>query len=626
MKTTSYGAIVAQQVDSLFVNISGRMTIDELSRIRKAYELANKAHASQERKSGEPYIIHPVAVARIVGEELCLGASPVIAALLHDVAEDTPYGIEYIEANFGEDVAFLVHTLTKEKKVQYAMSKQLDNFKQMLDSIHYDIRALLIKLADRLHNMRTLSSMKPAKQMKIASETDYFYAPLANRLGLYDIKSELENLSMKFRSPKEYERIEKKIDSYMFGRRSYINQFMDPISDILKQNGIEATITPKMRSVYAISRKMESQKLSFKELEHIYIINVIFKSSKEGFSDKSIALKIYSCITDLYKERPSSLINYIDTPKENGYQSLHCQVMCKEGNWVELHISSEEMVTNGKLGCVAERSKNIEQWVCRFKDILRDIAFHGRENGFIEDVVSTFYQDDIVVFSPKGDAIVLPKGSTALDFAYEVHTNVGNYAKYARINGKLSPVTTFLKRGDRVEIGLDESITLRFEYIEKVKTYKAKKNIISTLRKLKFEQEKVPYSFCTYCRPLPGDEVVGIKIDNETIEVHKRNCPHAIILSAKSGDSIEEVILPVNDSNRYPSTISVKGVDRCGLLFELVQIISKEHKISITSLEISSEYEIFNCSIRLLASSANELMEVLNRIEQIKEVDEAKIV
>ncbi len=625
MNTPDYDSLVAKQRDQLFHNIEHRMSTEEMNLIRAAYEFAHRAHAEQTRKTGEPYITHPIAVARIVAEELMLGSASIAAAFLHDVVEDTPATIEDIRQSFGDEVAFLVQVVTKVKKPDYEMSKQLDNFKQMLDSIHYDIRALLIKLSDRLHNMRTLSSMKPTKQMKITSETDYFYAPLANRLGLYDIKSELENLSLRFRSPQEYERIEQDIEGYMECHREYIAQFIAPIQELLRERDIQITITPKIRSVYALWRKMEGRNLSFRELEHIYILNVTFPFDEGfGYNEKGQALRLYSLISDIYRERPASLVNYIDSPKENGYQSLHCQFMCQHGTWVELHISSDRMVYNSKLGCVADRSQGVAQWVDRFKATLQDIAFHGKEGGFIEDVVSAFYQDDIVVFTPQGAGVVLPKGSSAIDFAYEIHTNIGNKAKYARVNGKLCPVITTLKRGDRVEIGTDEAMRPRPEWMQHVVTYKAKKGIQNALRRTKAEEKYFAYWLCSQCHPLPGDEVVGFQTHNGKTEVHKRNCPQAISLSAQAGDSIKETLLPKLQSHCYSTAIKVTGIDRNGLLLDLMRVISEELGLNITDLRITTEHEIVYCSMQLKVTSVNELMKALSRIEKIPGVEGAK--
>jgi GTP pyrophosphokinase len=505
------------------------------------------------------------------------------------------------------------------------MSKQIDNFKQMLDSIQYDIRALLIKLSDRLHNMRTLGSMRADKQMKIASETDYFYAPLANRLGLYEIKSELENLSMKFRSPQEYERIEKKIVSYMRLHHDDIEEFLKPIRAALEEAGIHADVYARPRSVYALWRKMQNTGLSFKELEHVHLVNIIFPfDTKSGASEKNQCLAIYSILTDLYKERPYSMINYVDQPKENGYQSLHVQVMTHMGGWAEVHISTETMHRNSQLGCVMDRTETIETWVNKFKSILRDIAQMGNEGGFMESVVSSFYNDDIIVFTPKGNSIVLPKNSSVLDMAYEIHTNIGNRANFARINGKLCSIFTTLKRGDRVEVGTSDYILPTREWLKHVCTYKARRAINVSVSKNGAAAGEFPYKLCPDCNPLPGDEIIGFK-QAGGILVHKRNCPSAITLSAKDGDSIVDVTLPVLPGRFYPTNIIINSVDRPHLLMDLVKVISEDLKLSIDSLHTVTEDYIVTTNVRIEVPSAFELFEAVRIIEQVPGVEEVRM-
>ena len=367
--------IVEEARKEFFERVAELLPANDMPRIKAAYELAAEAHKAQIRKSGIPYITHPIAVARIALVELGLKTNPVMAALLHDVVEDTDYTEEDLRMRFGEDVAYLVGVLTKNSDGNYKESKQIDNFKHMLDSINYDIRALLIKLADRMHNMRTLGSMRTDKQMKITSETDYFYAPLANRLGLYEIKSELENLSLRWRSPQEYERIEKKIDRYMLQHAKDIEGFVNPIRELLNENGIVANVYARPRSVYALWRKMKNTGQTFKELEHVHQVNIIIKFDEEsGVSEKNQCLSVYSMLTDLYKERPYTLINYIDQPKENGYQAIHVQVMSQVGQCTEVHICTETMQRNSQLGCVVDRTEGVENWIRKFRGVLRDVA------------------------------------------------------------------------------------------------------------------------------------------------------------------------------------------------------------------------------------------------------------
>lgn len=603
--------------------IAGRSEEDRV-RILDAYRFAHKAHEGQYRKSGHPYIIHPISVATIVADELKLGTNPVIAALLHDVVEDTPHTVDEIRERFGEDVAFLVRVVTKQKKTVYEMSKQLDNFKQMLDSINYDIRALLIKLADRLHNMRTLDSMSPDKQMKIAGETDYFYAPLANRLGLYRVKTELENLSLRFRTPLEYAELEHQIALFEEENKETIERFLQPIRQRLQECGIKARVSCKNRGVCAIWRKMQLSGLSFRQVEPLQIIPIVFEVNPErGVSEKNQCLEIYSVLTDLYKEKPGSLVNYVDSPKENGYQAIHCKVMCSSGRWLEVHIASERMEYNSSLGCVAA-GKGVEHWVETFKAVLRDIADCGKEDGFIESVVCNFYNDDITVFTPKGHSVVLPKGATPVDMAYEIHTDIGNHAKYARINGQLASLRTVLKRGDRVAIGTEEEACPQEEWLGFIKTYKARKAVTNFLRKAKAGQQPSKYRLCPDCCPLPGDEVSGFRNEDGTITVHKRNCHKAISLSAKAGDSIVSVDLQADEKKKFPVSIRVKCIDRDKLLFDLVKVISIELNLLIDGLSITVTDSIADCIFGFEVSSVDELTAVIASISQVRGVEEVK--
>lgn len=617
--------IVEEARREFFDRVADLLPVTDIPRIKAAYELAAEAHSKQIRKSGIPYITHPIAVARIALVELGLKTNPVMAALLHDVVEDTEYTVEDIRQHFGEDVAYLVGVLTKNSDGNYKVSKQIDNFKHMLDSINYDIRALLIKLSDRMHNMRTLGSMRTDKQMKITSETDYFYAPLANRLGLYDIKSELENLSLRWRSPQEYARIEKKINRYMEQHRDDIESFLQPIRLMLREEGIRARVYARPRSVYALWRKMQNSGQTFKELEHVHQVNIVFPFDEEcGLSEKNQCLRIYSMLTDFYNERPYSLINYIDQPKENGYQALHVQVMTMMGQWAEVHICTETMYRNSQLGCVVDRTESVEVWIKKFKGVLRDVAQSGIEGGFMESVISSFYNDDIIVFTPKGDSVLLPKGSTVLDLAYEIHTNVGNHAKYARVNGKLCSIFTQLKRGDRVEVGTDDDQLPEPRWTRYINTYKARRAINVSLAKSGITLEDFPFELCPVCNPLPGDEIMGFKRKDASVLVHKRNCQDAIALSAAEGDTIVDVSLPILPGRTYSTRVEINSVDRNGLLLDLVNTISNELHLSIDELHTVTEDYIVTTRIKMQVPSAFELAETLRRIEEVRGVEEVR--
>ena len=400
-----YDRIIEERADRVFKVMAGRVSDEDMERIRAAFEMARKAHASQKRKTGEPYILHPIAVANIAAEELMLGANPVIACFLHDVVEDTDYTIDDIQARFGYDVAFLVRVVTKKPTKDYELSKQLDNYRQLLNSMQYDIRAILVKLADRLHNMRTLESMKPEKQMKIAGETDYFYAPLANRLGLYNIKTELENLSFRFRCPDEYDEISALIARHVAANRDNLERFRSQISATLSAAGIKARVRVDYRRPFSLWRKMKKYGDDFNHLKYRHFVEVVFDEEQTDFGEKEMAMKIYCILTDRFKEKHCSMSNYIDSPKENGYRSLHVKLLPDFGRWQEVHISSEAMILQSQLGCVVESNEtNIKTWIDKFRNVLQDtISGPKRDERYMEDVITAFYNDDIQVFTPKGN-------------------------------------------------------------------------------------------------------------------------------------------------------------------------------------------------------------------------------
>lgn len=610
---------IDKRVEELLATLSRRLSAEDIARVKYAYEFAKDAHKEQRRKTGEPYIVHPIAVARIVAEELRLGANPIIAAFLHDVVEDTSYTIEDIEARFGSDVAFLVNVVTKKKKQHYDSSKQIDNYKQMLDSIHYDIRALLIKLSDRLHNMRTLDSMRPDKQMKIAGETDYFYAPLAHRLGLYHIKRELENLSFRYRCPREYALIDRLLCEEQVEKEAMLAPFLQKIENMLQKSGIYMGRTEICcRGPYNTWKKMHASGCDFKHVEGKFYVRIIYPNTHD-YSEKDMSLRIYSMLTDSFKEKPASVANFIDSPKENGYQSFHVKLLTDNGNWEEVHISSERMVRKSQFGCVAESSEsNITNWLEKFKLVLQDIAYHGKEVEYMEGVTSSFYNDDIMVFTPKGNCVILPTGATALDFAFEIHSELGAHAQYARVNGTLCSIKTVLKRGDCVEIGKNDKVVPKRDWLQHVTTYKAKSRLNSILSK----QRRLPYERCENCHPLPGDEVIGFRNPDGSIIVHRRDCKSAIRLASQHGDDIIPVNFEEDSDFLYPVKINITAVDRYHLLIDIVECITNKMKLSLSHIHTESHDEIVTCSAIFLVHSSAELQEVISNISDIEGVDE----
>lgn len=616
-----YAKIIERRANHVFNIMARRVADTDLRRIRAAFQLAYKAHAPQKRKTGEPYILHPIAVANIAAEELHLDADSVIAAFLHDVVEDTPHTIDEIRQQFGDDVAFLVDVVTKREKAEYTDSKQVDNYRHMLDSLQYDIRAILVKIADRLHNMRTLSSMPPAKQMKIAGETDYFYAPLANRLGLYEIKTELENLGLRFRCPREYAEIDRLIRQDEEAQHDRLAKFAGQIQATLDHAGITARVDIHYRSPYSIWRKMHKYGDDFNHLKYRHFTEIVFPVPTD-MTEKDMALHIYSVLTDRFKEKPGGISNYIDAPKENGYQSFHVKLLAEFGRWQEVHLSSERMKRDSQLGCVAERNEdNIRLWIEKFRNILRDICRQGIiGTGFIESVVTSFYNDDIMTFTPKGRSVVLPQKASVLDFAYEVSTELGEKARYARINGFLASVKAPLRRGDVVEVFTGEDITPTPDRLAAVVTYKAKKAISGWLA----ARPEARYDMCPVCHPIPGEEVTGYRQPSGRIMLHRRDCPTVIRLASQFGDNLVSVDF-TPDATLYPVTIVVTAVDRFHLFVDLVDCISNRLHLTISSFNTETTDSIVTCRIAFAVHSNDEVETIVRSIASIDGVDTVSI-
>lgn len=613
--------MVDTRAEELFDAMASRVSEMDLQRLKRAYTFAKHAHGDQRRKSGEPYITHPIAVARIAAIELRLDVDVVIACLLHDVVEDTSYTFEDIRTRFGDEVAELVRVVTKPdggKEKRFEMSKQLDNFKHMLGAMRGDIRGILIKLADRLHNMRTLRSMRPDKQMKIAGETDYFYAPLANRLGFYAVKTELENLSFRYRCPHEYEDFVKMLEDDKRRNAKRLMLFVSEINDMLTSGGIQAYVKVVYREPYSLWRKMRKQNTDFHHLSFKHFIQITFVD--DGVStEKAQVLRIYALLTDVFKEKPGGILNYVDSPKENGYQSFHVKLLSGSGVWEEVHISSERMAELSKLGCMAcNNSKTIATWINKFRNTLKEISSSGNDSYFIENVVTSFYNDDIMVFTPQGKPVIMPQKSTALDFAFEIHSKIGEFAKYARINGRLCSVRTVLKRGDVVEIFTSEDVKPDPAWLKSVVTYKAKR----FLRNYAARLPRVPYTLCPHCKPIPGEEVIGFRLPYNEIEIHKRDCPVAIEEASQHGDSITGVDFQENKDILYPVAIRVRGVDRVRMLSDMIECISEKMQLGISKITTATQDSIFELTISLSVHSWGELQKIIKEIYDISGVDE----
>ena len=612
---------IQEAAQHVFDVMAKRVGPEDLQRIKDAYALAAEAHKDQRRNTGEPYIVHPIAVANIAAEELELDANTVIAAFLHDVAEDTSYTVEDIRERFGDDVAFLVDVVTKRKKHNYEFTKQVDNYRQILESVHYDIRALLVKLSDRLHNMRTLDSMRPDKQMKIAGETDFFYAPLAGRLGLYHVKTELENLSFHFRCPREYDVISRQLEEDKIRTQGAVDDFTAEINEIFKTIGIPARTQVRYRKPYSIWRTMREEGCDFAHVDFKHFVRIIYTPINEWLRsqspEKDTSLFIYSCLSGRFKERPGSVVNYIDNPKDNGYQSFHVQLLNRAGAWEEMHIASERMHRNSRLGCIVERG---ESWLERFKTVLQNIADSGDGYIFMDGVSSSLYNEDILAFTPNGKGIILPKGATALDFAFEVHTEIGEKAKFARINGALCPIKTELHRGDCVEIGTSDDVVPKPDWLNYAKTYKARRRLHDLLRNIPTPDFKI----CDRCHPIPGEEVIGYVDANGQVTMHSRHCPEVIKLASEDGNSLVSVPFEPDPMQLYPVRIRIVAIDRYHLLRDIIDCFVERQHLSMNKLSTHTEDEIVECIIDFPVHSVDELHITMESISAIDGVDEVQ--
>jgi GTP diphosphokinase / guanosine-3',5'-bis(diphosphate) 3'-diphosphatase len=458
--------------------------------IDKAFRIANEAHWNMRRKSGEPYIIHPISVARIVNQEIGLGAKSITAALLHDVVEDTEYSLDSVEREFGTKIASLIDGLTKISGTynnESTSSLQAENFRKMLLTLSDDLRVILIKIADRLHNMRTLDSMPEHKKMKVAGETIFLYAPLANRLGLFAIKSELEDLSFKFRQPQIYEEIVAKLRHSEKKNISLINKFSLPIIERLNEAGFQFDISGRPKSIFSIWKKMQAKNVPFEEIYDVLAVRIVFEP-KEGIPEKTQCWNIYSIITDVYMPKPDRLRDWVSRPKPNGYEALHVTVMGPEGQWVEIQIRSRRMDEIAERGYASHwrykgddsQESELDKWIKKIRVMLENPREDPVE--FLDEFKMNLFAAEIMVFTPKGLLVSLPKGASALDFAYEIHTEIGNKAIGAKINYKLSPISSTLQSGDQVEIITSEIAKPEIEWLSFVKTAKARESIKNALK------------------------------------------------------------------------------------------------------------------------------------------------
>ncbi|MEO8793893.1 MAG: bifunctional (p)ppGpp synthetase/guanosine-3',5'-bis(diphosphate) 3'-pyrophosphohydrolase [Daejeonella sp.] len=483
--------------------------------IRRAFDMALESHQNMRRKSGEPYIYHPIAVAQIAAEEIGLGTTSIVCALLHDVVEDTDITLDDIEREFGKKTAKIIDGLTKISGVfDYNSSLQAENFRKMLLTLADDVRVILIKLADRLHNMRTMDFMPRDKQLKISSETVYLYAPLAHRLGLYIIKSELEDLSMKYMEPETYKLIANQLNEKKTERENFIQDFIEPIHEILEEQGLKADLYGRPKSINSIWTKIRKKNIPFEEIYDLFAIRIILDSKLEN--EKSDCWKAYSIVTDLYRPNPDRLRDWISSPKANGYESLHTTVMGPKGQWVEVQIRTQRMNEIAEKGFAAHwkykessADKGLDQWIHKIRELLNNPEANALD--FLDDFKMNLFSDEIFIFTPKGALMQLPIDATALDFAFEIHTDIGSSCIGAKVNHKLVPLSHKLQNGDQVEIITSSKQTPKEDWLSFVVTAKAKSKIKSALKE---EKRKVAED---------GKEILERKLKSLKITYHTDN-------------------------------------------------------------------------------------------------------
>ncbi len=506
---------IAKQYKELLRISYQNLSDDDRILIRSAFEVAVDAHKDQRRKSGEAYVFHPIAVAKIVASEIGLDATSIASALLHDVVEDTDYTLDDIDRMFGETVARIVDGLTKigGLKKDMSTSQQAENFRKMLLTLHDDIRVIIIKIADRYHNMLTMDAMPEHKQVKIASETLYIYAPLAHRIGLYNIKTELEDLSLKYTEPEVYADIFEKIEDSKEDQKNYIDSFSAIIDKSLQKEKLDYTIKGRMKSIFSIREKMKAQSVAFDEIYDKFAIRIIYKSNLAN--EKFFAWKIYSIVTDNFRPNPVRLRDWISSPKSTGYEALHITVMGPKGRWVEVQIRSERMHEIAEKGYAAhfkykhgnQKEQGIDLWLNKLQEALENSSANAVD--FVEEFKLNLYAKEIFVFTPKGELKSLPKFSTPLDFAFNIHTQVGMRTRGSKVNGKLVPLNTTLKSGDQVEIITSNQARPNQNWLDYATTARARAKIKSSLRE---EKKNIA---------LEGKEVLRRKLKSQKITLNE---------------------------------------------------------------------------------------------------------
>ena len=702
---------------------------EEFQTIRKAFEFANEAHKNVRRLSGEPYILHPIAVAKIVVNDIGLGYKSITAALLHDVVEDTNYTIDDIRNLFGDKIASLVDGLTKIKTVLdnenkgYMLSpesEQADNFKRILLTLNDDARVVLIKLADRLHNCRTIEFQPEHKRDKVLAETMFVFIPLAHRLGLYEIKSEMENIWLRYKEPEAYQEIRRRVSENVEDKEKEIDDFIQPIREALRRACFDFEIRKRVKTPYSIWHKMQTKNVPFEQVYDLYAVRIIFTPDPGSVeTERDQCYHIFSIITGIYRYQPERIRDWVNHPKSNGYEALHCTLLGKAGLRVEVQIRSKRMddiAEKGiaahwaykKEGYLSEQHSEMDKWLAKIKDILMqkgDISSLELLDMIHEDLT----EKEIIVFTPKGEQRSIMRGATALDFAYLIHSHIGSQAIAAKVNMKLVPLDHVLQSGDQVEIITAESGEPKKEWLQFLRTRHAINLVIDYFRdyadELRKEGEKIltsqmrkvgrhlsnrnikhlllttqlpsrdelcfrlalglvkpediaasftnwdlpvapmpdnyvvdsrtetgvrRYIVASCCGPIPGDPVIGFRSpDGTTVTIHKKSCPVAQAVAAKHG---EWVVVPDRDDvkahSSFPVRISLKGIDRVGLLSEITHYISQVMGINMTRLMLSVNGGIFEGYIEMYVADKkllNRMIKKLSSMDGIESVERTEI-
>ena len=691
--------------------------------ITKAFKFAHQAHMGTRRRSGEPYILHPLAVARIVIKEMGLGSTSICSALLHDVVEDTDYTVEDISNLFGPKIASIVDGLTKISGGVFGdkASLQAENFRKLILTMSEDIRVILIKIADRLHNMRTLSSMPPAKQHKITGETQYIYAPLAQRLGLFTIKTELEDLSFKYENPVAYDDIERQIRETTPLLQKTFEEFSAPIHQELKNIGYDYTLSMRLKSPYSIWKKMQKKHIPFSEVYDLLAVRIVF-TPKPNMSEKEQCWILYSILTNLYKPHPDRIRDWVNTPKAHGYEALHVTVM-GNGNWIEVQIRTDRMDDIAEKGLASHwkyktgetEDSELDKWLKTIKELLE----HPEPNAidFMDTFKLNLFASEIFVFTPKGDIKTIPQGATALDFAFYLHSDFGLKCIGAKVNHKLVPLSYVLQSGDQVELLTARNQQPQSEWLNIVTTAKARTKLKSVFKKeiknitkrgeLALEEElkklnlsissatmpeimnhykfahtddlfyaigrgaidlneistivskkrnnnrwmkiwklqfglgqknetsvsdknktiqlsdksdDVSYRIADCCHPIPGDDVLGIAEEDNSMTIHKRQCEVALKLKSSFGNRVRAVEWISHKVLSFEAILEINGIDEVGVLMQIAKVISEEYSINISKINIETKDGIFEGRFHVYVYSTEDLNNLCMNLLKIKAV------